>query len=473
MLGNSTFKLKIAYQNERTFLILSLKKKEQINENLLQTLKKDNDYGLLSATWTKSGNINKLTFDISNLVCIYEYTKTPIQQEKYFGLISQIQCIYEKCCKSMMPVNNLICSLKYTFYDPVNEKIYMAYVPVMNGNYSSNIVRFLFDFDENCSIITSDANTLNSYKEFLKKHLAMQNKNKSKNKNSVFSYNDLYNFLHEKDIHKQNNVTPENNIATTPPIKEYTQTPARVKPTQKNYDHKTYTGTIPLFVPESETETAAITDNTISSPTIRIPKKQTHISLTDNRGNTYFVNSFPFKIGRNPSNDIVIDNPCISGFHAEIICENNNYFLKDNRSANGTYINNKEIFYEKITDGTTFILHDHPLTFNILSPEKSNDAFDITQTSFVKPQKEFTDYVAYIKEENSGNLIYINSFPFSHPSLEGISITKVYKDICIKNNTCNSLSLETESIQPGTAYSLYSGCSISINNRKYIFYIKN
>ena len=95
MLGNN-FKLKTIYQNEKTFLVLSMKKKEQINESLLQTLKKDNNYSLLSAAWTKSGTINKLTYEISNLVCLSEYIKTPLSQDKYFDIISQIQQIYEK-----------------------------------------------------------------------------------------------------------------------------------------------------------------------------------------------------------------------------------------------------------------------------------------------------------------------------------------------------------------------------------------
>lgn len=50
------------------------------------------------------------------------------------------------------------------------------------------------------------------------------------------------------------------------------------------------------------------------------------------------------KVGRNESNDIVIENPLISRFHAEFfIDEENNIFLTDLNSTFGTFVNEKKI----------------------------------------------------------------------------------------------------------------------------------
>lgn len=454
MLGNNTFKLKTVYQNEKTFLILSMKKKEQINESLLQILKKDNNYGLLGVTWTKSGNINKLTYEISNLVCLSEYIKTPVSQEKYFNIVSQIQQIYEKCCKATMPVNNLICSLKYTFYDPVYEKIYMSYAPVINGNYSSNIVKFLYDLNKNSSIVTSDGNALNKYGEFLDKHIFIQKK--SKDKNSGFSYNDLYNFLHEKDIRK---TAPDNRYNNKKTDKKHNTAP--LQPADFNDEINKTTPITPVT-----------TNQSISSATVKIQRNVGELFITDKYGQKHIIDSFPFKIGRNEANNLVINDPHVSGFHAEIFSKGDDYYIKDTNSANGTFIDNREIVSEVLSDGITFFINDFPLTFH-KSDVKPGIRAEVSQTCYVKPQKFSNDYLAYMREEASGNLIYIKDFPFSHPSLDGVSIIRIQKDICLKNNSCSSLFLETENIPVNVTYALYSGCSISVNDQKYIFYIKS
>lgn len=78
------------------------------------------------------------------------------------------------------------------------------------------------------------------------------------------------------------------------------------------------------------------------------------------RGNTYLKlinrkDSLSFKvdefyslvsnvtIGRSGSNKITIKDPYISKKHAEIIKDNDEYFIEDLKSANGTFLNNEEI----------------------------------------------------------------------------------------------------------------------------------
>src|SRR5262249_57620839 len=45
------------------------------------------------------------------------------------------------------------------------------------------------------------------------------------------------------------------------------------------------------------------------------------------------------RIGRSPSNDIVIDNPVVSAQHALLQRVSDSYWLKDLNSTNGTHIN--------------------------------------------------------------------------------------------------------------------------------------
>lgn len=46
----------------------------------------------------------------------------------------------------------------------------------------------------------------------------------------------------------------------------------------------------------------------------------------------------PFKIGRAPDNDIVFDEDAVSQYHAEVVCENGQWWLRDLQSTNGTVV---------------------------------------------------------------------------------------------------------------------------------------
>ena len=51
----------------------------------------------------------------------------------------------------------------------------------------------------------------------------------------------------------------------------------------------------------------------------------------------------PIRIGRDPNADIVLENERVTRAHCEIQLWNDDYVLKDLRSKNGTYINDKKV----------------------------------------------------------------------------------------------------------------------------------
>lgn len=53
--------------------------------------------------------------------------------------------------------------------------------------------------------------------------------------------------------------------------------------------------------------------------------------------------SSPFSVGRKSSTALTIDNPSVSGTHAELTLEDGNLFVRDLGSTNGTFVNGMRI----------------------------------------------------------------------------------------------------------------------------------
>lgn len=68
-------------------------------------------------------------------------------------------------------------------------------------------------------------------------------------------------------------------------------------------------------------------------------------------------------IGRKPDNDVVIDNPAVSGHHAKLSRVQAVYFLEDLGSTNGTFVNEKKIDKRQLKDGDRVTIGKHVLLY--------------------------------------------------------------------------------------------------------------
>lgn len=73
-------------------------------------------------------------------------------------------------------------------------------------------------------------------------------------------------------------------------------------------------------------------------------------------------------VGRKPENDIVIDNPAISGKHCKISLEGGTYYVEDLESTNGTYVNQKRVKKSGLHHNDVVGLAKHVLVFLEDSP---------------------------------------------------------------------------------------------------------
>jgi len=68
-------------------------------------------------------------------------------------------------------------------------------------------------------------------------------------------------------------------------------------------------------------------------------------------------------IGRLPDNVLQIDNLAVSGHHAKVYWESDHYTVEDNKSLNGTYVNNQRVAKVTLKDGDTILIGKHTVVF--------------------------------------------------------------------------------------------------------------
>jgi predicted component of type VI protein secretion system len=89
-------------------------------------------------------------------------------------------------------------------------------------------------------------------------------------------------------------------------------------------------------------------------------------------------------IGREPSNDIIVENLLVSGYHARIDPAGKEYVLTDLQSKNGTFLNGERVTSTKLKNGDQILIGKHTLVFT-LDPAEIQDGPKLTEeTMFIE-----------------------------------------------------------------------------------------
>ncbi|MEK7744328.1 MAG: FHA domain-containing protein [Elusimicrobiota bacterium] len=68
-------------------------------------------------------------------------------------------------------------------------------------------------------------------------------------------------------------------------------------------------------------------------------------------------------VGRKPDNDIVIDNPAVSGHHCKIVSAGDTFYVEDLDSTNGTFVNEKRVMKSGLHHNDSIGIARHSLVF--------------------------------------------------------------------------------------------------------------
>ena len=433
---------KLLYQGCDTFLQAGLKKKDQINEEHLKLVNGNTDKGFLGVKWEKTATRNVLKYNVTNMTAFSEYIKQNMTQEKYFGMISQFQKILESCDSLGMSADDILLSnLKNVYYDVENQRLCVAYLPLINNGYKcGNIAKFLIKANKTANVTVADSAIMQKYDYFLEEYA-----NDPKDKSGFISHTQLYTMLH--DVLKLPDDTEE-------------QT-------------------------EAEKQEKSVPSDEDSDHTILVNRKRgadCAAFLKEENNREIPIDHFPFTIGRKLGNDLALtDKGTVSKLHAVITMENGNFYIEDKDSANGTFLNNyaenaQRIIKEQINTGDVIYICDTPFVFNVndtdsatvIIGDKNSDAKKAAQ------QKMNTKKLAYIVNSSSKERIPVFVYPFTCAELSGMIVgrenTKTRHNIFIENISCQSLSVEGDDVAVGDKINVFSGCNFLYHGIGYTFY---
>ena len=89
-------------------------------------------------------------------------------------------------------------------------------------------------------------------------------------------------------------------------------------------------------------------------------------------------------MGREPDNDIIVENLLVSGYHARIDPAGREYVLTDLQSKNGTFVNGERVTSTKLKDGDQILVGKHTIVFT-LSEQEIHEEQKLTEpTMFIE-----------------------------------------------------------------------------------------
>jgi len=123
-------------------------------------------------------------------------------------------------------------------------------------------------------------------------------------------------------------------------------------------------------------------DHTTSSdPTVLVV-----VEGTERR--TLLLDHFPFTVGRRTDRDLVLADPRVSREHAQFVKENDGFYLVDQNSRQGTFVNNEKISRHKLTRNDRIEFGVRGAGFVMYNPDRSPSSVGqqvLSQLSTWKP----------------------------------------------------------------------------------------
>lgn len=324
-------KLKVSIKKSTVTAMMKAGRKERINETELSQLARIKPCGIMHVTKTKKDSV---TYTCPANINLTDRLKKAVSKYDFFFMMEQIVIMVQDVYNNGLDVNSVRFNMDDVYINEMTKEMYFIYFPIVGGQESADIVGFIENIIYTMTpVINEDTNYISRFMYYVRSFHGF-------NGNAI-----------EKYISREERavVNVLKNTAVT---------------MQQQIMQQVMQG--------SMDGTTVLSDDGISVQQIQQmqPVNYHFASLTRQvTGEKIELGKPSFVLGKNPekSDYAVADNTNISRVHAVITTRNGRYYVMDQNSTNGTFINGRIIKAGQETEilpGDCLMLANEEFIFN-------------------------------------------------------------------------------------------------------------
>ena len=324
-------KLKVSIKKSTVTAMMKAGRKERINETELSQLARIKPCGIMHVTKTKKDSV---TYTCPANINLTDRLKKAVSKYDFFFMMEQIVIMVQDVYNNGLNVNSVRFNMDDVYINEMTKEMYYIYFPIVGGQESADIVGFIENIIYTMTpVINEDTNYISRFMYYVRSFHGF-------NGNAI-----------EKYISREERavVNVLKNTAVT---------------MQQQIMQQVMQG--------SMDGTTVLSDDGISVQQIQQmqPVNYHFASLTRQvTGEKIELGKPSFVLGKNPekSDYAVADNTNISRVHAVITTRNGRYYVMDQNSTNGTFINGRIIKAGQETEilpGDCLMLANEEFIFN-------------------------------------------------------------------------------------------------------------
>lgn len=328
-------KLKVSIKKSTVTAMMKAGRKESINETELSQLARIKPCGIMHVTKTKKDSV---IYTCPANINLTDRLKKAISKYDFFFMMEQIVIMVQDVYNNGLNVNSVRFNMDDVYINEMTKEMYFIYFPIVGGQESADIVGFIENIIYTMTpVINEDTNYISRFMYYVRSFHGF-------NGNAI-----------EKYISREERavVNVLKNTAVT--MQQTMQQQIMQQVMQGSMDG-----------------TTVLSDDGISVQQIQQmqPVNYHFASLTRQvTGEKIELGKPSFVLGKNPekSDYAVADNTNISRVHAVITMRNGRYYVMDQNSTNGTFINGRIIKAGQETEilpGDCLMLANEEFIFN-------------------------------------------------------------------------------------------------------------
>lgn len=272
----------------------------------------------------------KVTYHVTDEKTLEEFLQEYIGKTELSDIIRSLINLFKAVKKKSIDINNYVLDKDYVFIDPNNKEIYLIYLPLKDGRKPMSIREFIKDI---IGIVNYDLNGDLNF--FVNVHNYLNDKDFTIEGLDILL--DIENNSYEEKKEIGYTVVSESDSSKEKQI--VFQRESEMRYTQLNFEKDN------KAIDDEECDTT-IFDEDEGTTVIGLEEDYRVVASIKRVASSETMEIFKetFKIGRDKvSCDFVIDNKLVGRLHATIVKKYGQYYIFDNSSRNGTFINGKKI----------------------------------------------------------------------------------------------------------------------------------